>query len=1745
MWKRIRNIFRRILRVFSLSKDRTAVLPETKRRFIGDESRVHAQSIVLTEESPPKSEQAKIFESEPLDEGVDQIESPEKAKKIDQQDRDSPEESGVSKNGGGILSKEGIKSDNMEPSEKEEIIDSDTSQVEEEIRLIDNQIFDEHVDALDPLDLDGDLTHYIQQFSNLITSRGPNWSAKTKRQAPHKPLLLLSILDLFAKGQITKNLIEISSDLIELFTAYWNIVVPERSGQIALPFFHLKSSDFWHLIALPGQEAVLKVSRRMDSLSSLQKMVYGAKLDENLFELLKIQEKREELRAVLIHTYFASDLHQTLHEQGQLTKEADSYSQQPLEPAREDVVIEEPREKIEDEVLDTDEDQIESQPKYEKIELEDSVSTKELINGDIEEPELVEENQKLIKLVGSEEEEIFDFRQAEEEIVVVTNHFFDELIDDDDFSESDNFDEDDDFIELAVDRVDQHIEEGGSEDTDQPQVTRFEEKHRGREISRRKVVRKRKLFYYEIHPIPVLDDLNIDKLIIFAEEGMLKSEFGYDCQRFEVFLLNIFRRYDFIGEIPFGRKSFEYLCELIQKRYIKNSHIKIYQVPPAMFVTSMVFCARYSEEEARNFWKPYSRIVWRKEISQHFQNVCRKHFVVCKEFLQEKYNFLFPIIKTGDVVRPVYHQAVIPYYLQSNFAEWLVDHFEKILEFSTDVLPAVLNEEKSLDYVPPRLRNFVQQAETSDTAAKLIQQMAKAIKLFQSTEQFEAVNSVMSSPIERSLWREIYQELIEQQLQLETIRKYTPRLEWVWDLELNELHLKLSQVRSSKDEKPNLIVWAGKGSKDLRNEEILLDIHPWQLSSGDWELEPEIITDKGDPNGKIYVLSEEYDFEKSLESQDDHIIFGKDLPEINQDTVFFYISTNRSVARIKEIIHINGNWIVLSKDHIEIIDYEKSICANEDLYIPALLRESGYQFAKKYSIKLPVILQTKSDEIEFEEPQSTFVVQAELLGKKQIEGLSNNVQPIFQTPNVILQLDAEFTETELARTWVSIHKGGMFLNSVSLAELQKRKLIYKRNRYFITLKEFVNDPGSYSVNILYDLQLLLEENLRFAYLPNVTISGPDPNICYSPAYPLKIALSGVDKSRVKTGIEERVKFEQNDEGIQLLWKELRLPEVRFSIQWEGNNINFSWEINRVSAWIDGGGDKDNIIAGQEDNVILNARGNSKEEIVWFIRDTNHRRRINLDFQGVYCRGLNQSALRDLLRNSDLIQSHVAISIREHTWDVFTYNKIPSLNIKSVSYEKPHLTILLSQSEILRGDFTIQIKDKNKPISPLKIFRVDFLEEKSQFDIDLVPGKYQAEILLGDEILAVSQEIIVSKPTVEVVEIPKIYILISKGEKFTPQELFETVSSSRKAIQEIPENKQSNLISILKQLVTVNCRDTWVTQDKWDEGLKRLLPSWAVLKYPLRFQTQEHRKIFHIFPQQVVFGAKAGKGYMAAKMGLDQVKIYAAWNTDFDNNKTSIWLKFPQVDSIERFCDLDEYDLWPGYQCIDCGIIVGSRRGTYLQLSPQTVKFHMHNKSRSIQDQFINVDDKPIEGQVSQYQEKILNHCYWPNEVVGNNYFNDLDSGKIRPLQGDINIPVGVFKPIDYYIAISEAFQNYRKPKSQIYIKQIIAKDTLFKDIKDFVFKKKDEVPAFSAALRLEQQILSGKQLYLLPKNVLLLSTILRLKAYNFQLYEEILTRDNSLENEIVNLTFQTMKSCPKLLEWSIAWTEIFFNHAIS
>ena len=60
------------------------------------------------------------------------------------------------------------------------------------------------------------LTLPIKRRASLNRGPGAVWNEATKRKAPHKPLLLLAMLDLVHRGVITAPFIEVSGDLVEL-----------------------------------------------------------------------------------------------------------------------------------------------------------------------------------------------------------------------------------------------------------------------------------------------------------------------------------------------------------------------------------------------------------------------------------------------------------------------------------------------------------------------------------------------------------------------------------------------------------------------------------------------------------------------------------------------------------------------------------------------------------------------------------------------------------------------------------------------------------------------------------------------------------------------------------------------------------------------------------------------------------------------------------------------------------------------------------------------------------------------------------------------------------------------------------------------------------------------------------------------------------------------------------------------------------------------------------------------------------------------------------------------------------------------------------------------------------------------------------------------------------------------------------------------------------------------------------------
>ena len=112
--------------------------------------------------------------------------------------------------------------------------------------------------------------------------------------APHKPLLLLSIIDLAESGKILGRVITRTPELVLRFRTLGTLVAdrwPTRL-QLRLPFYHLKTQGFWQAFSDEMQPAQSPKSCAM------------IELHPEFFALLADRDFRMKARMVLIARYF-------------------------------------------------------------------------------------------------------------------------------------------------------------------------------------------------------------------------------------------------------------------------------------------------------------------------------------------------------------------------------------------------------------------------------------------------------------------------------------------------------------------------------------------------------------------------------------------------------------------------------------------------------------------------------------------------------------------------------------------------------------------------------------------------------------------------------------------------------------------------------------------------------------------------------------------------------------------------------------------------------------------------------------------------------------------------------------------------------------------------------------------------------------------------------------------------------------------------------------------------------------------------------------------------------------------------------------------------------------------------------------------------------------------------------------------------------------------------------------------------
>lgn len=131
-------------------------------------------------------------------------------------------------------------------------------------------------------------------------------------ERPHKPLLILTLIDLVEAGLDAENHFQINEPLFKIWTSYFDIVKSQNDKPtVENPLFYLSGDGFWGLVARDdgGDIYRTKGTRSTPSRRWLQENSDFGQLEPEIYKFLCKPRYRTPLRKAIIGRYFPEYLH--------------------------------------------------------------------------------------------------------------------------------------------------------------------------------------------------------------------------------------------------------------------------------------------------------------------------------------------------------------------------------------------------------------------------------------------------------------------------------------------------------------------------------------------------------------------------------------------------------------------------------------------------------------------------------------------------------------------------------------------------------------------------------------------------------------------------------------------------------------------------------------------------------------------------------------------------------------------------------------------------------------------------------------------------------------------------------------------------------------------------------------------------------------------------------------------------------------------------------------------------------------------------------------------------------------------------------------------------------------------------------------------------------------------------------------------------------------------------------------------
>ncbi|MBL8132746.1 MAG: hypothetical protein JNL42_12875, partial [Anaerolineae bacterium] len=620
-----------------------------------------------------------------------------------------------------------------------------------------------------------------------------------------------------------------------------------------------------------------------------------------------------------------------------------------------------------------------------------------------------------------------------------------------------------------------------------------------------------------------------------------------------------------IGELALDRRDFQLI-----RNAVRSSQPRL--VPPRLLLTAMVFCARYaefSEDENINFWKKFFDDVAKTQRTQSLENEFRSAFRMARATLQEAHEFEFPTrdTTTTDVVSGIYLHAILPAYLQDDFARFFLKQYpdltawRKVDSLFPDEI-AAQNELTELNApISKRLIRFVQNPDTSVTAARLIKTLATAALWHSEGLTGDAIASVLS-PIERATWTQLLPMLPSADAP-ETTASRTPavRARWAWLIQQNDiLELHIKNLKTSGDTPPDRVVWLREAeAAGVRLGETVpeygrryCEVNAYRAPNG-YVIDNAIVIDVDEAGALVAV---------DIQDRALSLPIPSGAPP-TQEAVFFRLQSDGQLAILSEMERLtDGDYAISLREGAELHNVGSGAIAKRyPLEIPKALRAYGHASAGLYSVKLPI--QVGQQRINKQRSR----ISPTLTGANLVAGLAPGALPIYEDGDVWMDFSPP-AGVPLDRLFVRLTMDDLVKVHAIDGLDAAGQVMREEGQNQTTLRVRLNDylPMACLIQAeLFSGVSRMHGDPRLAGLlpPGVHVSVSPVDEYYSPFAPPSVRIEGIKPDQIELASEGHVAAEnggvtatwidpQQDAALRLKFGTTVLP-LTFDVKW-----SFAW-----------------------------------------------------------------------------------------------------------------------------------------------------------------------------------------------------------------------------------------------------------------------------------------------------------------------------------------------------------------------------------------------------------------------------------------------------------------------------------------------------------------------------------------------------------------------------------------------------------